>query len=106
MQAWIAETFTKVNSRKLGYVSREEYNRRAKICQGCPRQRQWSIGCAGCERNLKAVIKQTLGGKAPSESLAGCSLLREDTRVSCHLTLPPLDAPVAGLPARCWRRKE
>ena len=102
MQAWIAQAFTWVNARKVGYVSREEAERRARICRTCPRQRAWSVGCAGCERNIRSVIKHILGRRKAPDELHGCSLLREDTSLSCHLTLDPVTVP--GMPSKCWRR--
>jgi hypothetical protein len=103
MQAWIADIFSKVNTRKVGYVTRDEYARRAKICRTCPRQRSWSSGCAGCEKNTRAVVRHILGNRKPEDALDGCSLLREDTKVSCHLTLDPVTVP--GMPSRCWRKE-
>lgn len=103
IQSWLADAFSKVNTRKLGYVSGEEAEERAKVCRRCPRQREWTSGCSGCDQKFNKVAKRLLRGTDKvGRSLLACSALREETSVSVHLSLPAVDN--ASLPAHCWRR--
>lgn len=103
MQAWIADTFSKVNSRKIGYVSGTTLHERVAICTRCPKQKRWTLGCAGCEKSLMKIVGRMLRGTdSEGRDLAACAVLREETSVSVHLDLKPVEDP--RLPAKCWRR--
>lgn len=103
IQSWIADAFSQVNRRKVGYISGSELEERAKICRRCPRQREWTSGCSSCDRNFNRVVTKILR-KTPTvgRALLACSALREETSVSVHLSLPPVKND--SLPQHCWRR--
>lgn len=100
---WLSHLVQRLRSKELRLVDRQEAARRAAICAQCPRQMGIPTVCGACLTQLSNFRRAILQGEAPvNAGLNGCTALGEDTQVSVHLELDPVDNDEQ--PASCWRR--
>ncbi len=100
---WLSQLVQKLQRRQLELVDGPEARRRAAICAVCPRQMAVPTVCGACISQMSNFRRVILQGQPPANAgLNGCSALGEDTQVSVHLKLEPVDTD--DQPPQCWRR--
>lgn len=95
----------------VGYDSREEANRRARICAGCP----FNIdidGCAGC-RGLLNWVTEVVGARDTmyDDRLHGCEICGCELKTSVHVNLEAQQSVIsdelnAQFPSFCWKKRQ
>jgi len=93
-----------------GYAlaDKDTAEKRAAACHGCPNNKSWRGGCAGCTTSVATMLlslrqmrKTTRDG-----NLLGCSEIGWDNQTAAHLPKPEItDEQNARLPARCWLKQ-
>lgn len=85
------------------FVSDDEAERRAKICNTCPQNANWRGGCTSCIASVDRVTAAVRQGKDTFTTplVGGCHLLRQDNRTAVFLEKEYL-SKASDLPAQCW----
>lgn len=83
-------------------VSDDLNNARAAVCVHCPAQQSIAGGCGSCKRAVAGLRRAILGDRVPDVRLGACSILAEDTQITCLLDQGPVHND--SLPAHCWRK--
>lgn len=95
-------------AKKFRRVDKAEAKRRADICAGCPKQKEWESQCTTCAVSVRQIRRSLVGRLMAKFSeptrLRGCDVLGEDPQISVWMDIPPVKNP--DLPKGCWRRKE
>jgi len=105
---WISSLYRFVRSTTTKFVTPEEANRRARICEQCPINKDWKTGCGSC---LQAAVQLgytfRAGRKVDNEkALGACEVIGQEnaTAVWVDNLLPLAPEEQRRLPEKCWRR--
>jgi len=88
----------------INLVTDNEAERRAQICQRCPRNFTWHTkSCAPCIQSIESVCFSIRQGRNTytSSNLGGCLSLRQDNRTAVFLDKSNLGS-IDSLPEHCW----
>jgi len=85
-------------------VSRDEAERRAAICAGCPKNKAVH-GCWGCAGLLKQVVSflQGKAGTTMDNALESCSVCKCVLRAKVWLPMDAIDNTGLEYPEHCWQ---
>lgn len=81
---------------------------RASACHGCPNNKSWRGGCAGCSEAVATMLVSLRQMKKTIRdgNLLGCTEIGHDNQTACWLPAPEVtDEQNARLPARCWLKR-
>ncbi len=96
--------FASAKKSPVTYVSKAEAERRMSICLGCPKNKEWRTGCAGCNAEFDRLSAVLRGGKSlvNQEKLLGCEGIGGDNRTEIWLDRP--GEVIDDLPNNCWKK--
>jgi hypothetical protein len=92
------------SQKPISLVSDEEAERRAKICQACPKNFTWKTKtCAPCVQAADSVCTTIRQAKDTytSARIGGCLACRHDNRTAVFLDTNLLNS-VESIPSTCW----
>ena len=84
-------------------VSDELAEERAKICRGCPNNKNWRGGCSSCISATERISASIRNGRDTKSSavLGGCSIMRHDNRSAIFFDKSKL-SKATSTPENCW----
>ena len=88
-------------------VTIEEATKRASVCAGCPMNRKWRGGCAGCSSSTAQLLinLRSLRRLGCEGGLLGCQVLGWENATAVHLqNVEVTDSQKAQLPDKCWAK--
>jgi len=106
---WAAMLASRMPRGGYSLVTQDEANRRAQICQVCPKNVAWRGGCVGCSQTTSILLAQLrqLRTSHRQGNLLACSITGADNLTAVHLPLETwVDTPEqkAQMPDACWRK--
>ena len=105
---WSANRYASIGA--IEFVTQEEAQRRANICEGCPHNTNWRFGCPPCiahaDRDL--IMLRQANSVPNQDKLMGCDICGHDNGTSNWMPLDKLQHAKKykeELPDFCWLKE-
>ena len=85
---WLANKYSQTG--KAALVDEETAEERAQICNTCPQNREWKIGCPPCVTNAERIALMVAQNHKTETKVMGCAIAGHDNATAVHLPEPLL----------------